>query len=67
MRNTMIVMTLALALVAGACAADVTESDEYQALENELASLEQQLSGTATELASVEQQLSGTVTELEAA
>jgi hypothetical protein len=50
MRNTMIVMTLALALVAGACAADVTESDEYQALENELATVEQQLSGTATEL-----------------
>jgi len=50
MRNTMIVMTLALALVAGACAADVTESDEYQALENELASVEQQLSGPITEL-----------------
>ena len=44
MKNLMIVTTLALALAAGACAADVTESDEYRALENELATVEQQLS-----------------------
>ena len=32
MRKRMVMMTLVLALVAGACAADANESDEYQAL-----------------------------------
>ncbi|MFO7547362.1 MAG: hypothetical protein R6X29_00625 [Acidimicrobiia bacterium] len=50
MRKTMIMMTLVLALVAGACAAEVTESDEYQALENELVAVEQQLSDTVAQL-----------------
>jgi hypothetical protein len=50
MRKTLIVMAAVLALVAGACAADVTESDEYQTLENELATAQQLMSDTAAEL-----------------
>ena len=50
MRKTMIMMTLALALIAGACAGDVTESDEYQDLEAELAAVEQELADTTAEL-----------------
>jgi hypothetical protein len=53
MRITMIVMTLALALVAAACAADVTESGEYQALESELATVQVQLSDTTAELEAI--------------
>lgn len=53
MRKAMIMMTLVLALVAGACAAEVTESDEYQALENELAAVEQQLSETEAALGAI--------------
>jgi hypothetical protein len=43
-------MAVGLALVASACTADATESDEYQALERELAAAQQQLSATTTEL-----------------
>ncbi len=50
MRKTMIMMTLVLALIAGACAGDVTESDEYQDLEAELAAVEQRLIDTGAEL-----------------
>jgi hypothetical protein len=50
MRKTMFVVALALAVVSGACAADVTASDEYQALELEVADLEQQLTDLQVEL-----------------
>jgi len=53
MKKSMIVpaLVLALALAAGACARDVTASDEYRALEREIAALEQQASDTAAALA----------------
>ncbi len=44
MKKSTIVLALALALMVSACAGDVAESDEYQALELEVAALEQQLS-----------------------
>ena len=50
-------MALVLALVGAACAADVTESDEYQDLEAEVAALEQQLSETEAELATTQEAL----------
>ena len=50
MRRAMIVMPLVLVLAAGACAADATGSDEYQALENELATVQAQLSNATAEL-----------------
>ena len=50
MRKTLIMATLVLALVTGACAPDATQSDEYQALENELAVVQHQLDETAAEL-----------------
>lgn len=40
MRNSMIVLALALAMTAGACAQDVTASDEYEALADEYEGLE---------------------------
>ena len=49
MKKSITVLALALALAAGACNGDVTESDEYQALELEIASLEQQLAATAVD------------------
>ena len=51
MRRTLIMIALVLAMVVGACAADVTESDEYQDLENELAALEQELPDPTAALA----------------
>ncbi len=51
MKNAMLTIALVIALVAGACAQDVTGSDEYQALEQEIATLEQQLSDTTGGLA----------------
>jgi len=57
MRRTMIMMSLVLALVAGACAADVTESTEYQDLEAEVAALQQELSGVRVDLASAQADL----------
>ena len=57
MRKTMIMMTLVLALTAGACAGDVTESDEYQDLEAELAAVEQELVDAETELAAARSEI----------
>ena len=54
MQKTLIMMALVLALVAGACAADVTESDEYRSLEDELAAVQQQLTDTEAELAAAQ-------------
>lgn len=51
MKKSLIVLALALTLAAGACAQDVTASDEYQALELEVAALEQQVAETTAELA----------------
>lgn len=53
MKKSMIVLVLALAMVAGACTQDVTESDEYQALQSQEADLEQQLSDMQVELTEV--------------
>ncbi len=50
MKKSMIVLLVAVAVVAGACAGDVTASNEYQALELEVADLEQQLSDTLADL-----------------
>jgi len=57
MKKSIIVLVLALALVAGACAQDVTESDEYQALEAELAGAQARLDEATAErnLAEAEQ------------
>ena len=55
----MFVLALALAMTAGACAQDVTASDEYQALELEVAAVEQQLSDTTAELAEAQAGLEG--------
>jgi hypothetical protein len=44
MKKPIIGLALALALAASSCARDVTASDEYQAVEPEVAALEQQLS-----------------------
>ena len=57
MRKSMFVLALAVALTAGACAQDVTASDEYQALELEVAAVEQQLSDTTAELAEAQARL----------
>ena len=51
MRKSMIVLALALTLVGGACGGDVTASDEYRALESEIAALDRQLSDAAAQLA----------------
>jgi hypothetical protein len=50
MRKTMIVMTMAFALIVGACAGDPTESDEYQQLQAELTSAQQQLAEATAQL-----------------
>jgi hypothetical protein len=50
MSKSMIVLALVLTLMGGACAGDVTASDEYQTLELEAVDLEQQLSDTQAEL-----------------
>ena len=62
MRKTMIVMTLVLALIGGACAGDVTESDEYRDLEEEFAALEQDLADTEAELGAVQVDLTNVAT-----
>ena len=49
MKKLTIVLALALALMVSACAGDVTDSDEYRALELEVAALEQQLAAPAVE------------------
>jgi regulator of replication initiation timing len=51
MRKSMMVLALATALVVGACGGDVTASDEYQALQSEIADLDRQLSDRTAELA----------------
>ena len=51
MRKSMMVLALATALVVGACGGDVTASDEYQALQSEIADLHRQLSDRKVELA----------------
>ena len=57
MRKSMFVLALALVMTAGACAQDVTASDEYQALELEVAALEKQLSDTTAELGEAQARL----------
>jgi hypothetical protein len=57
MKKSMIALALALALASAACAGDVTASDEYQALEQEVTGLEQQLSDTAVELSEAQAML----------
>lgn len=59
MRKTMIVMAMAFALVAGACAGDATESDDYLALQDELALVQQQLAETTAELEAARADLGG--------
>jgi len=59
MPKTMIVMAMAFALMVGACAGDATGSDEYQALQDELASVQQQLSETTVELEAARADLDG--------
>jgi hypothetical protein len=63
MKKSTIVLVLALVVVAGACAGDVTASDEYQALEMEVADLEQQLSGSEVELSKAREMLNGAPAE----
>ena len=53
MRKSMIVLALALTLVGGACGGDVTASDEYRALESEIAALDRQLSDATAQLVEV--------------
>jgi hypothetical protein len=64
MRKTMIVMTMAFALIVGACAGDATESDEYQQLQAELTSTQQQLTSTQQQLTSAQQQLAEATAQL---
>ena len=49
MGKTLIVMTVVLALVAGACASDVTESDEFRSVQQELADVEARLTEAIAE------------------
>lgn len=49
MRKSTIVLVLAVTVTATGCAGDAATSDEYRALEQEVAALEQELSDMATE------------------
>lgn len=57
MRKTMIMMVVALALIAGACAGDATESDEYRDLEDEFGALQAELSATEADLTATRAEL----------
>lgn len=56
MRRTLIMMTLMVALVAGACAADVAESEEYQELEARLSAVQEELAAAEEEVAYLQEE-----------
>lgn len=57
-------LVLVLAVVLAACASDPTSSDEYQALEQELATTQQELAATQQQLADTDEDVRGLLAQL---